>query len=253
MVQKRMEEIPRIDWEALIPEDEWRLYKSVIDELRERGIRFALGGGMAFSEYANRIRNTKDLDLYIFPADRDGAVQGALAAGFEDYHEQMPYDRSWIFRAYREPVIVDFIWTAPNHRMTVDPRWLTRGRDVVIRGTRLNLIPPEELIWAKLFVLQRDRCDWPDILNILANMGNLLDWRHLVDRLGHDAPLLGGVLSTFRWLSPEQARHLPSWLWHFVGLSREWNETSDEGSRDRAPVLDYRDWFGPKETFDSPK
>jgi hypothetical protein len=253
MVQKSMEYIPRIDWEALIPEDEWRCYKSVIDELRERGIRFAIGGGMAFSEYANRIRNTKDLDLYIFPWERDQAVDAAFAAGFEDYYEQSPYDRSWIFRSFKDPVIVDLIWTAPNHRMNVDPRWLTRGRDVLIRGTRLNLIPPEELIWAKLFVLQKDRCDWPDILNILDHMGHLLDWRHLIDRIGNDAPLLGGVLSAFRWLSPEKAAKLPSWIWHFVGLTREWNEMSAEDALQRAPVLDYRDWFGPKETLETPK
>ena len=29
------------------------------------------------------------------------------------------------------------------------------------------MLPPEELIWAKLYVLQRDRSDWPDILNLL--------------------------------------------------------------------------------------
>src|SRR5436190_9705134 len=161
MVHPTMQTTQSIDWEALIPAEEWALYKSVIDKLREKGIRFALAGGLAFSEYAKQVRNTKDLDLYIFPDDREGAVEAVLSVGFEDYYGQYPYDRSWIFRACKGPVIVDLIWTAPNHRMLVDPRWLTRGYDVSIYGTRVKVVPPEELIWAKLFVLQRDRSDWP--------------------------------------------------------------------------------------------
>jgi hypothetical protein len=251
-VQPTIETIGKIDWEGLIPEDEWRLYKQVIEKFREQGIRFALGGGMAFSEYASRVRNTKDLDLYVFPWERERAIEAALAAGFEDYYDQHPYDRSWIFRAYREPVIVDLIWTAPNHRMEVDARWLTRGRDIEIRGTRLKVLPPEELIWAKLFVLQRDRSDWPDLLNILQTTGHLLDWRHLVDRVGKDAPLLGALLSAYRWLAPDNARTLPIWVWERVGL-RPWPETSNESTQDRAPMLDSRDWFGPKETLGPPQ
>jgi hypothetical protein len=105
------------------------------------------------------------------------------------------------------------------------------------------------LIWAKLFVLQRDRSDWPDLLNILQTTGHLLDWRHLVDRVGKDAPLLGALLSVYRWLSPESAREVPTWVWERVGL-RPWPEVSNETAHERAPVLDTRDWFGPKETFE---
>lgn len=253
MVQPTIETTQQIDWEALIPEAEWQHYQSAIDELRAKGVRFALGGGLAFSEYASRVRNTKDLDLYIFPWDRDAAVKAVLAAGFEDYFDQCPYDRSWIFRAYKEPVIVDLIWTSPNHRFAVDPRWLTRGRDVIIRGVRMKVIPPEELIWAKMYVLQHDRCDWGDILNVLDNLGPLLDWRHLLDRVGPDKPLLTGVLSTFRWMSPDRARSLPPWLWEQVGLLPPEPDATGETSQERVALLDSRDWFGPKETFDPQK
>lgn len=251
MVLPTMETTQSIDWEALIPESEWAEYQSVIDKMREKGIRFAIGGGLAFSDYAGRVRNTKDLDLYIYPSSRDAARDALLSAGFEDYYDHKPYDRSWIFRGYKDPVIVDLIWTSPNHRFEVDHRWLNRGRDVIIRGTRMKLIPPEELIWAKLFVLQHDRCDWSDILNVLANSGPMLDWRHLLDRMGPDKPLLAAILSVYRWLSPEQSRYLPPWLWEQVGLSPSTFDTSGETVVTRAPLLDSRDWFGPKETFEA--
>jgi hypothetical protein len=251
MVQPTMMTTQQIDWEALIPEAEWCQYKLVLDKLREKGIRFALGGGLAFSEYAARVRNTKDLDLYIYPWDREAARDAVLAAGFGDYFDECPYDRSWIFRGFKDPVIVDLIWTSPNHRFVVDPRWLSRGRDISIRGTRLKVIPPEELIWAKLYVLQHDRCDWTDILNVLDCTGPMLDWRHLLDRVGPDKPLLAAVLSVYRWMSPENSKRLPPWLWEQVGLlPREWDGTG-ETSKERVVLLDSRDWFGPKETFDT--
>ncbi len=249
MVQPTMMTTQQIDWEGLIPESEWTEYRAVVDKMREKGIRFALGGGLAFSEYANRVRNTKDLDLYIYPWDRDEAREVLLSTGFVDYFDEKPYDRTWIFRGYKDSVIVDLIWTSPNHRFEVDPRWLSRGRDVVIRGTRLKLIPPEELVWAKIYVLQHDRCDWTDILNILGNLGPMLDWRHLLDRVGPDIPLLAGILSVFRWMAPEKASSLPQWLWEHVGLGPQVLDCSGDTSGGRAALLDSRDWFGPKETF----
>src|SRR5690242_5537212 len=99
MVQPTIETTKQIDWAAFIPDGEWRLYKLVVDKLRELGIRFAVGGGLAFSEYSSRVRNTKDLDLYIFPADKDKAIDAVLSVGFEDYYDHEPYDRSWIFRS----------------------------------------------------------------------------------------------------------------------------------------------------------
>ena len=248
MVQPTIETTGRIDWDSVIPAEDWKLYKSVIDKFREIGIRFAIGGGLAFSEYSGRARNTKDIDLYIFPCDREKAIAAVLSLGFEDYYEKEPYDRSWIFRSCQADVIVDIMWTAPNHRMTVDPRWLTRGRDACIHGSLVKFLPPEELIWAKIYVLQRDRCDWPDLLNILHAAGPMLDWRHLVDRVGKDAPLLAALLSTYRWMCPERALKLPVWIWDRLGL-RPWPEVSDETCTERAPLLDSRDWLGPKETL----
>ena len=249
MVQHAIETTKTIDWKDLIPEQDWELYKNVIKNFRAQSIRFAIGGGLAFSEYAHRLRNTKDLDLYILPEDREAAIQQLLAAGFEDYYPVHEYDRSWIFRGHRGNVIVDIIWTTPNHRMDVDPRWLNRGRDIDCYGTRLKLIPPEELVWAKLFVLQRDRSDWPDLLNIIDSIGPTMDWRHLIDRAGPDVPLLGALLAVYRWLNPLGAQRLPVWLWERVGLQQSVLQRLDEPAKDRAFLLDSREWFGPKETL----
>lgn len=248
MVQPTIETTSRIDWNALIPDDEWHLYNIVLEEFAKKVILCAIGGGLAFSEYAGRVRNTKDLDLYIQESDKEKAIETILSDGFEDYFDHEAYDRSWIFRSCKGPIIVDLIWSTPNHRMAVDERWLSCGRKISIRSTQVRFLPPEELIWAKLYVLQRDRSDWPDLLNIIHQIGPTINWKHLLKRVGADAPLLGALLSAFRWMCPDSAKTLPAWLWKQVGLET-WVEASEETCAQRAPLLDSRDWFGPKETL----
>jgi hypothetical protein len=235
-----------VNWSVLIPDDEWVHDKAAIDAALDRDILFALGGGLAFSEYAERMRNTKDLDLFILPKDRGAVIEALTETGFSDYFDEKPYDRSWIYRAVREHVIVDIIWTMPNHRMVVDEDWLTRGWDIDIRGVCMKLLPAEELLWSKLFVMQKDRCDWPDLLNLLRARSHDFDWERLLAKAGRDTILIGGLLSVFRWLVPRQANEVPSWVWDRVGLLRT-DAVDDNGEHEaRAHLLDSRDWFGPK-------
>jgi hypothetical protein len=105
------------------------------------------------------------------------------------------------------------------------------------------VIPLEELIWSKLYVLQRDRCDWPDILNLIYSAGPHVDWAHLMNRVAEDLPLLKGVLSVFSWVSPHQALSIPSRVWKSVGLPAPEQEQDPEGRPPRPDLLDTRPWF----------
>lgn len=237
------------DLSDLLPLEEWRVSRQAIHLARDAGLPFAVGGGIAFSAYSRRMRNTKDLDVFVLPRDRDAWVKALTDAGFQDYYPQLAYDRSWIYRGYREGVILDVIWTMPNHRMVVDEQWLTRGREVVVHGERLRTLPLEALLWSKLYVLQRDRTDWPDILNMLDEQVERVDWDRLLARVDGDAALLGGVLSVFRWLCPERAAAIPGRVWEPCGLLARTNPMPEpvcENGRQRAFLLDTRDWFGPK-------
>jgi hypothetical protein len=231
-----------INWEEFIPEEDWQLYYRVISKAQEQGIDFALGGGLAFSEYAKRLRNTKDLDLFLCPEDSDRMIQIVREAGFEDYYDQQPYERHWIFRGYRDGVIIDVIWMMANHHTDVDRGWLKRGKLINVRGTEMRLIPVEELVWAKLFVMQRERCDWPDLLNVLAAEAKWVDWERLLDRLGDEKFLLGGLMNVFRWMCPRVAAELPEWIWEPMGLTNA--RAPEPCDNRRVGWLDSRDWFG---------
>ncbi|PWU14287.1 MAG: hypothetical protein C5B50_17715 [Verrucomicrobia bacterium] len=216
-----------------------------------------LGGGFALATFIGRWRDTKDIDFYIHPRDRARAVSALTRAGFSDYFERLPYDRKWIHRSVRADVIVDLIWSMANQRAQVDDTWFSRAGEAKIRDQQLLVLPREEFMWCKLYILQRDHCDWTDVFNLLYERGPELDWQHLIARLEDDTPLLRALLTVYGWLCPRRVQLLPPSLWDALkmqpyraatvrerpGRFRSTQTRRPGCERDRIRLLDTRDWF----------
>ncbi|MBT1070929.1 nucleotidyltransferase [Pelotalea chapellei] len=203
---------------SLVPPELWSQYASVFAEGAKRGIRFVVGGGLAVSVYSGHTRRyTKDMDLFVREEDSGALLEMLHGLGFKEYTE-FPYDRTWSYRAIRHGAIVDILWMTLNGKTAVDETWLTKGWQFSVRESRIRLIPVEELIVAKLYILKRDRTDWPDVMNLLYAMGSELDWARMFEVLGDDLLLLGGVMNVFRWLCPGKAYLLPAHIWTSLGL-----------------------------------
>src|SRR5436305_13014397 len=144
-------------WARTIPDEQWSVYRDAIRVTRKTGARFLLGGAFGLARYTGRTRNTKDIDFFVLPSDKDKIIDALTKIGFDDYYPKLAYDRGWIYRAVRDDVIVDTIWQTPNRRTEVDAEWFKRSRRAVLRGEELEFIPAEELLAIKLYVLQRDR------------------------------------------------------------------------------------------------
>jgi hypothetical protein len=211
--------------------------------VRDAGVPFAFGGAFATAVYTGQLRNTKDFDFYIRPDDREAVVGAISRAGLRDHYDRLPYDRKWIYRASEDDVIVDAIWAMANMRTAVDEEWLSAGPEVTIRGERMRAIPIEELIWAKLYVLQRERSDWGDVFNLIYAQAPTIEWERLIERVGSDQALLAGALCVFGWLAPDRAADIPGPVWYRLGLSRPKDEGDQDLSRARAALLDSRPWF----------
>lgn len=232
----------RGDWGHRIPDAEWAVYREAIREVRAVNIPFAFGGAFALAAYTGSFRNTKDFDFYVRPSDRNAMIRALTAAGLEDHYARLPYDRSWIYRASRGDIIVDAIWAMANQRAVVDDDWFTRAPEVTIRDERLRAIPVEELIWSKLYIIQRGRCDWGDVFNLLDAQAPAMDWERLLQRLAEDQPLLAGAMAVFGWLAPDQVAAVPAKVWTRLGLSRPVRGQSDNPAK-RVKLLDSRPWF----------
>jgi Uncharacterised nucleotidyltransferase len=231
-----------VRWASAISREEWNIYRDAIQAMKKAGIRFMLGGGFALAAYTGRWRDTKDIDFYIMPQDRDRTVRVLTEAGLSDYFSRLRYDRKWIYRSVRSGVIVDVIWAMANQRAQVDELWFERGQDFALRSQQLRIIPAEEFIWCKLYIMQRDHCDWTDVFNVLYCHGDQMDWKHLIKRLEEDTPLLRGMLHVYSWLCPEPAKHLPDWLWTRLDMPAPRVRPARHG-RDRVRLLDSRNWF----------
>lgn len=229
-------------WMGLIPDDQWSVYRDAITIARQTGLPFMLGGGFALAAYTGRWRNTKDIDFYILPHHRQKFVDALTGAGFTDYYEQLAYDRGWIYRGFRDGTIVDLIWAMANRRAEAAEAWFKNATELTVRGEQLRVIAPEELLWCKMYVLQRDHSDWPDILNLVYAVGPRLDWSRILRHVGDDAPVLRALLTLFGWLCPQRAAELPDGLKRRLHLEAP-KPLSEEDENARIRLLDSRNWF----------
>ena len=239
-------------WATIIPDEQWSVYLDAIRVTRKSRARFLLGGAFGLAAYTGRWRNTKDLDFFVLPSDKDRIVDALTKAGFEDLHPTLAYDRGWIYRAVRYDVIVDIIWQTPNRRTIVDEQWFTRSQKVILRGENLAVLPAEELLAIKLYVLQRDRCDWPDLLNLLYQTCDQLDWSHLLNRLGPERPLLSGLLQIFNWVAPARALRIPREVREMFHLPEPTSDALALPDDQQVRLLDSRPWFAAFQPMDKP-
>jgi len=231
-------------WAERISDQEWNVYRAAIEAIRGAGVPFLLGGGFALATFIGRWRDTKDIDFYIHPRDRAVAVAALTRAGFSDYFDRVAYDRKWIHRSVRSNVIVDLIWSMANQRARVDDTWFKRAGRVSIRKQDMLVLPREEFMWCKLYILQRDHCDWTDVFNLIYAVGADLDWQHLIERLAQDTPLLKALLTVYGWLCPKRIRLLPASLWQALRMPPpEARNGTRRDLRDHIRLLDTRDWF----------
>jgi hypothetical protein len=227
--------------EEFIPDDQWSIFRPAIHAVRRLQVPFAIGGGMAISLYTGQWRNSKDIDLYVLPQHREQVIEAVIGTGLRDFFDEQPYDRAWIYRAVRDGVIVDVMWALANGAGDVEPGWLTRGGCAEVRGETLRLVAPEEVFWSKIHVVQRDRCDWPDLLNLLYTTGQHLDWTRVLQRMAGHERLLASIVSLFAWVSPARARLLPEWLWRRLHI--EMPPAGPTRCDEHIRLLDTRDWF----------
>jgi hypothetical protein len=211
---------PPDDVHELIPVAHWTVFRDAILAARAHGIPCAVGGGLAVSLYTGMWHSPHDLDLLIVPGNRAPMIDAMGTAGLSDLYEREKYDRNWIYRGSRGDAVVDAIWALANGVGEVDETWVTRGPQTELGDVTVRLLPPEELIWSKLYVVQGTRCDWPDIVNLLFATGLALDWDRLIARCAGpgDEALLASALLLFAWIAPGRAHAVSEHVWQRLHL-----------------------------------
>jgi len=74
----------------------------------------------------------------------------------------------------------------------------------------VKLIPAEEMIWSKSFVMERERYDGADVAHVLRACADTLDWPRLVHRFGAHWRVLLHHLVIFGFIYPTERARIPA-------------------------------------------
>jgi hypothetical protein len=227
-------------WAELSPEER-DLFARVVRALHRERIPFLVAGAFGLYHYTGYWRGTKDMDLLILPEHREIAIEAVCGVGLQDMFRAEPYDRDWIFRTRRDEVIVDLIWRFANKADEVHPDWMERGVPATIFNEPVKVVSAADLCWMKLFVLQRSRSDWPDILNVIRGTGGQMEWQLLLNHAGEHWRLLAAITDIWDWLCPAESRFIPGDFRAAIEARRR--DRPDSSEPCRKDLLDSRPWL----------
>jgi len=178
--------------------------------LQAAEIPFAVAGAYALHAYTGLYRQTKDLDVFLRRQDVPRAMEALESVNFRT--EMV--DPVWIAKAHASNAyFADLIFCSGNGVAEVDDLWFERAHSHVIHGFPVLIAPPEEMIWSKSFVCERERYDGADVNHIILVCAEKMDWEHLLWRFDEHWAVLFSHLVLFRFSYPGHRHLVPRRVW----------------------------------------
>ncbi len=146
--------------------------KRVAAALRDAGLPFALGGGLA--AWARGGPPTeKDIDLLILERDAEAAHQALAAAGMRT---EVPPE-GWLVKAFDDEVLIDLIYRPSG--FDVDQAFLERCDELSVYAVPMRVMPATDLLVTKLLSLTEHHLDYGPVLEITRALREQIDWSDL--------------------------------------------------------------------------
>jgi len=185
-----------------------RFYRDALETLNAVGVEYMVGGTFSLQPYTGLVRDTKDFDIFLRAEALDRALDALAEAG---YRTEIPFPH-WLAKAYDGDTFVDLIFSSGNGIARVDDEWFAHAPESTVLGMSVLLCPPEETIWSKAFIMERERYDGADVAHLLRCSGTTLDWNRLLRRFeGFDRVLLSH-LTLFGFIYPHERNIVPNWV-----------------------------------------
>jgi len=183
-------------------------YVSAMAALDVANIPFLVGGAYAFSHYSNIDRHTKDFDIFVRKEDA-GKILEVLGKNLK-----CKVDRTfhWLYKAILGADFIDIIFSSGNGIAVVDDTWFEKAPRRKVLGVNALLVPAEEMIWSKGFIMERERFDGADIAHILLGWSDKMNWERLISRFGTHWRVLFSHLVLFGYVYPHERDSIPAWV-----------------------------------------
>ncbi|MBV8816420.1 MAG: nucleotidyltransferase [Verrucomicrobia bacterium] len=186
-------------------ENRYAIYRSVMQVLIEHDVEFLVGGAYALAQYTGVERDTKDFDLLIRPTQVDQALAVWREAG---YQAEYTFTH-WLAKVRSAEVFVDVIFCSGNGLCQIDDIWFQKASRATVFGINALIVPPEELVWQKAYIMERERFDGADVIHLIARCGPTLDWDRLLKRFDKDWRVLWSHLILFGYVFPSKRDIIP--------------------------------------------
>ncbi|OPY62836.1 MAG: hypothetical protein A4E57_03884 [Syntrophorhabdaceae bacterium PtaU1.Bin034] len=185
--------------------EERAVFAKWLSVLNDARVPYLVGGAFAVHKYTGIWRYTKDLDLFLKPANLRQALDALSAAGFDTEVR----DRYWLAKANKDPYVLDLIFSVAYSYIVIDDAWFESKRTDMVAGIEVPLIGVEELIASKIYVTRSDRFDGSDIVHAIKAVEGKVNWDRLLRILKDDGVLLLWYLILFDYIYPGHAEYLP--------------------------------------------
>jgi hypothetical protein len=184
----------------------FHFYRRAFEVMGHTRIPFLVGGAYALGHFTNITRHTKDLDLFVRPEHAAQTLDVFATAG---YRTEVLFSH-WLGKIYHGQDFVDIIFSSGNGICPVDDAWFEHASPGEVLGTDVLLIPVEEMIWQKAFIMERERFDGADINHLIRARGRELDWNRLLARFGVHWRVLLAHLVLFGFVYPDERDSIPA-------------------------------------------
>ena len=190
-------------------ESQYAARAQALRAVREAEVPVVVAGAYAMREYAGIIRDTKDLDIFCRRQDVERVLEALAETGFRTEIT----DPVWLAKGFHPcGEFVDVIFSSGNGVADVDDDWFTYARPTEVLGVPALVAPPEEIIWSKGFVLERERYDGADVNHMLRYCADFMDWKRLYARFEPHPEVLLSHLLLFKFAYPGLRDKIPTWL-----------------------------------------
>lgn len=183
-------------------------YREALQLLTDKKYKFLIGGGGAMQYYTGINRDSKDLDLFCDSNELHNILRFFAEKGYSTEFT----DVRWLAKVFKNYEFIDLIFNTVNNLCPVTDSWFEHAVDGELFGIPIQYIGPEELIWCKLYIHNRERYDGSDVNHLFLTQGKTLDWHRLFKRLDQHWHLLLGQCINFQFVYPSERDIIPRWL-----------------------------------------
>jgi hypothetical protein len=183
-------------------------YRDAMEVLGRAKVPFLVGGAFAFIHQAGIDKSTKDLDIFARPSDVQRLLEACASAGYET---ELVFSH-WLAKIRSPEGFIDVIFSSGNGIAAVDDGWFEHATSGQVLTVPVKIAPPEETIWSKAFVMERERYDGADVSHLILAMGERLDWQRLLARFGVHWRVLLAHLILFGFIFPTARTRVPEWV-----------------------------------------